>query len=147
MKAGRFAVCVIAGLVLSELLAVLVHGFILGNDYEPFRGSLLRAFDNNTWQVMLLPVAHLSFVLALVWVYGRAQLRGPAVIRGLKLAVVGWMIGQAPLWLLWYAEQPWPGSLVLKQLGLELLSSVVLGVVIASIGGQVIRADAPSAAR
>jgi hypothetical protein len=31
----------------------------------------------------------------------------------------------------WYAEQPWPGSLVVTQLGLELLSSIVSGLTIA----------------
>jgi hypothetical protein len=40
-------------------------------------------------------------------------------------------MGQVPLWLLWYAEQPWPGSLVVKQLGWELVSSIVIGLTIA----------------
>jgi hypothetical protein len=49
------------------------------------------------------------------------------------LGLVGWCMGQVPLWLIWYAEQPWPGSLVLKQLGLELVSSIVVGLTIAAI--------------
>jgi hypothetical protein len=40
-----------------------------------------------------------------------------------------------PVWLLWYAEQPWPGDLVLKQLGLELLSSIAIGVTITLVAG------------
>jgi hypothetical protein len=51
----------------------------------------------------------------------------------LKFGVVGWFVSQVPLWLLWYAEQPWPDALVVKQLGLELISSVVLGVVVAAM--------------
>jgi hypothetical protein len=42
-------------------------------------------------------------------------------------------MGQLPVWLLWYAEQPWPGGLVLKQLGLELASSLAIGVTIAVV--------------
>jgi hypothetical protein len=66
-----------------------------------------------------------------VWIYGRLSLEGSHVIRGLTLGLVGWAVGQAPLFLIWYAEQPWPGDLVVKQLGLELLSSLVLGLTIA----------------
>jgi len=44
-------------------------------------------------------------------------------------------MGQLPVWLLWYAEQPWPGDLVLKQLGLELLSSIAIGVTITLVAG------------
>jgi hypothetical protein len=37
------------------------------------------------------------------------------------------------LYLLWYAEQPWPGSLVVKQLGLELVSSLMIAFTIVFI--------------
>jgi hypothetical protein len=43
-------------------------------------------------------------------------------------------MASVPLWLLWYAEQPWPGSLVIKQLALELVSTLILGVVVAALG-------------
>ncbi len=42
-------------------------------------------------------------------------------------------MGQVPLWLSWYAEQPWPGLLVVRQLGLELLSSLIVGLTIAVV--------------
>ena len=120
-----------AAFLVSQVLAVAVHGFILSKDYEPFYGTLLRKSSGGSWQMLLLPVAHLFFVSALVWVYARVVLQGGTFIRGLKLGVLGWMLGQAPLWLLWYAEQPWPGELVAKQLALEFLSSLVIGVTIA----------------
>jgi hypothetical protein len=125
------AATIAAALLVSEILAVLVHGFVLDADYTPFRGSLLRA--QASWQMLLLPVAHLLFVAALVWIFSRVNFRGSALVQGAKLGVLGWLAGQAPLWLLWYAEQPWPGSLVIKQLGLELVSSLILGVTIAAV--------------
>jgi hypothetical protein len=144
MSIGRFTASVFAGFVLSQILAVLVHGFILAGDYEPFRGNLLRTFDTATWQAIFLPIAHLSFVFALVWVYGRARLKGPAPLRGLKLGIIGWAMGQVPLWLIWYAEQPWPGALVVKQLGLEFLSVAVIGIAIAAIAGEQRSSRSPS---
>ena len=104
-----------AAFVVSQILAVIVHGFLLASDYAPFYGTLLRSADSGgSWQMLLLPVAHLSFISALVWVYTRVQLEGSPVARGIKIGVVGWMAGQVPLWLLWYAEQQWPGNLVVK---------------------------------
>ncbi|MGH2437312.1 MAG: hypothetical protein ACRDFA_09985 [bacterium] len=45
-------------------------------------------------------------------------------------------MGQVPLWLIWYAQQPWPGSLVIKQLGLELLSSLIVALAIVRVAGS-----------
>jgi len=40
-----------------------------------------------------------------------------------------WLLSAVPMYLIWYAEQPWPGGLVGKQLALDLLSALLLGVV------------------
>jgi hypothetical protein len=132
VSSKRMAAAIGAAFVVSQILAVIVHGFVLAPDYGPFYGTLLRS--QASWQMLLLPVSHLSFIAALVWIFGRLDLQGPPYGQGIKLGVAGWFAGQAPLWLLWYAEQPWPGTLVLKQLGLELVSSVLLGLTIAGIG-------------
>jgi hypothetical protein len=114
--------------------AEVVHGFLLASDYGPFYGKLLRSEAGAP--MLLLPVAHLSFIAARVWVFSRLDLHGGALAQGVKLGVIGWLIGQAPFWLLWYAEQPWPGTLVLKQLSLELASSLILGATIVAVSGK-----------
>jgi hypothetical protein len=134
MTTARAAATVFAAFVASNVFAIAIHGFILGPDYEPYRGTLLRDFQNGPgWQSLLLPVAHLCFVSGLVWIYGRLSLDGSQTTRGVKLGLLAWTVGQAPLFLLWYAEQPWPDSLIVKQLGLELLSSLAIGLVIAFV--------------
>ena len=136
MSYARTAATVFAAFLLSEVFAVAIHGFILAADYEPYRGTLLRDFANGPgWQALLLPLAHLSFVSALVWIYSRLSLDGSQTARGLKLGLIAWLVGQVPLWLVWYSEQPWPDSLIVKQLGLELLSSLVIGLTIAFVSG------------
>jgi hypothetical protein len=137
MTNRRFAASVLAALVVAEMLAAIVHGFVLDADYEPYRGTLLRGGAGGpAWQMVFLPVAHLFFVCSLVWIYARLSLRGGVVRRGLVIGVLGWAIGQAPLWLLWYAEQPWPDSLVGKQLALELASSLLIGLTVAAVAGH-----------
>jgi hypothetical protein len=147
MSAARTAATVFAAFLLSNLFAIAIHGFILAADYEPYRGTLLRSFESGPgWQSLLLPVAHLCFISALVWIYGRLSLEGSQTARGLKLGLIGWLVGQAPLYMLWYAEQPWPDSLVVKQLGLELLSSLAIGLTIALVSRLPARHVVPHAA-
>jgi hypothetical protein len=124
--------------VASQVLAAFVHGYLLAADYAPYEGTLLRVADGDQvpWQMIFLPVAHLSFIGGLVWLYTRLNLHGAVLVRGATLGVVGWLIGQVPLWLIWYAQQPWPGLIVVKQLGLELISAIVVGVVIAAVAGM-----------
>jgi hypothetical protein len=131
MSKSRVLTAVCAAFIVSQILAVVIHGFVLGADYGPYEGTLLRA--GVAWQMLFLPMAHLSFICALAWAATRLRLDGTPVVRGLALGLLGWSMGQVPLWLIWYAEQPWPGTLVLKQLGLELLSSIIIGLTLAAV--------------
>jgi hypothetical protein len=135
MTRGRAIVTTLAAFLVAQLMAVLIHGFILGADYQPYEGTLLRAVGGGTppWQMLFLPAVHLCLIVPLVWVYGRLSLEGTTLARGLKLGLLAWTIGQLPVWLLWYAQQPWPGDLVLKQLGLELVASLLIGMTIAAV--------------
>jgi hypothetical protein len=135
MTFARTASTIVVAFLVSQALAIVVHGYLLAGDYKPYEGTLLRTVraGQPPWQMLFLPVAHLSFILALVWVYAHLRLGGSPVVRGLALGAIGWTMGQVPLWLLWYAQQPWPGVLVAKQLGLELISSVIIGLAIALI--------------
>jgi hypothetical protein len=137
MSYARAAGTTFVAFVVSQMFAIAIHGFILAADYAPFYGRLLRDQRGDPeWQALLLPVVHLLFISGLVWIYGRLSLGGSHAIRGVKLGLVAWIVGQAPLYLLWYAEQPWPGDLVVKQLGLELLSSLAIGLTIAFVSRQ-----------
>jgi len=149
MTRGRAIVAAIAAFLVAQVAAVVIHGVILSADYEPFEGTLLRAVGTGTppWQMLFLPVVHLTLIVPLVWVYGRLGLEGATLVRGLKLGLLGWTIGQLPVWLLWYAQQPWPGNLVLKQLGLELVASLIIGVTIAAVARLPAAASTPQLGR
>jgi hypothetical protein len=132
MTNARIFLTGFAALFVAELLATLVHGYVLAADYAPYYGTLLRGSQDPAWQFAFLPLAHLAWVGALVWTYVRVTFAGSRVVQGLKLGLFGWVIGQVPLWLIWFAEQPWPNGIVLKQLVLELISSLAVGVTIAA---------------
>ena len=129
---GRIALAGLAVFLLNQVGAVLVHGFLLANDYAPFEGTLLRANGDGTpdWQFIFLPVRHLSFTIGLMWLFRIArEERAAWVARALKLGVISYLIGPGPMFLIWYAEQPWPGALAAKQLGYELVIALALALV------------------
>ena len=124
--------------VVSQILTITIHGFILRPDYLPFHGTLLRPVSGDAWQSLLLPVTHLLVITALVIVNNRIALAGDPIVRGLKLGGLGWLVSAAPQWLLWYAQQPWPGTLVVKQLALELVAALILGLVVSVMSRRAI---------
>ena len=136
MSGKRMAGAIVAAFVVDQILQALLHGFVLAKDYAPYYGTLLRDQRTAGWQMLFLPVAHLSFTVAFVWIYSRMTLRGSVLAQGVKLGVLAWLLGQVPVWLQWWAEQPWPDSIVPKQLGLELVASLIFGLVIAAIGAR-----------
>jgi hypothetical protein len=133
MTKTRIFLTGLAALVVAEVLASIIHGYVLAADYAPYYGTLLRGGDSPAWQFAFLPVAHAAWVGGLVWIFLRVSFAGSRAVQGLKLGFLGWVVGQVPIWLLWFAEQPWPDSLVVKQLALELVSALIVGVTIALI--------------
>jgi hypothetical protein len=147
MTTKRFAGTLAAAFLVSQLLAITVHGYVLAADYAPFYGTLLRKMEpEGAWRMLFLPLSHLSFVFALVWFFVRIRVEGTPLVQGLKLGAVGFLVGQLPLWLLWYAEQPWPGTLVVKQLVLELTSSLIIGATIGVVARRTASAGSPALA-
>jgi len=145
MTRKRFVAATAVAFIVSQILTIAIHGFVLAADYAPFYGTLLRPMaTEGSWRLLLLPFSHLCFVTVLVWLYGRTRLEGGRFSRGLKLGLIGFVISQLPHLVLWYAEQPWPGLLVAKQLALEFLSALVVGLTIAAVAG---RTTAPAMAR
>jgi hypothetical protein len=138
MNTKRFILTVVAVFFVAQVFAIVIHGFILGADYLPFYGTLLRPMDpasggGGQWMVAFLPVAHLAMAIAFVALFSRWVRPGPEVPQGLQFGVLAWLFGPVPMYLLWFAEQPWPLSLTIKQLVLELFTMLVLGTLAAML--------------
>lgn len=130
MSTKRFIGTVVAVFLVSQVFAIVMHGFILGADYRPFYGTLLRpmdAPDAPKWIAAFLPLAHLAMAIAFVALFVRWVRPGPEIPQGLRFGVLAWLFGPVPMYLLWFAEQPWPFSLTIKQLVLDLFTMLVLG--------------------
>ena len=52
--------------------------------------------------------------------------------------MLAYLLGPVPMYLLWFAEQPWPASLLVKQLPMELVTFLILG----TVAGTIVRPNA-----
>jgi hypothetical protein len=146
MITKRLIWTVVAVFFVAQVFAIVIHGFILGSDYRPFYGSLLRPMDaagGPQWMVAFLPLAHLAMAIAFVALYSRWIRPGPEIPQGLRFGVLAWLFGPVPMYLLWFAEQPWPLSLTIKQLVLELFTMLVLGTLTAMLYRQPVGDTSP----
>jgi hypothetical protein len=136
----RFVWTVVAVFFVSQIFAIIIHGFILGADYRPFYGTLLRPMEGSPgWMVAFLPLSHLAMSFAFVALFSRWMRRGRGsdeIPQGLRFGVLAWLFGPVPMYLLWFAEQPWPLTLTIKQLVLELFTMLVLGTLVAMLYRQ-----------
>ena len=134
MITKRFIGAVATAFVVAQVFAIVIHGFILGSDYRPFYGTLLRPMEGDVqWMVVFLPISHLVMAIAFVALLARWVRPGPEIPQGVQFGLLAWLFGPVPMYLLWYAEQPWPGSLTVKQLALELFTMVVLGTLVSMV--------------
>jgi hypothetical protein len=130
MSTRRLIGTVVAVFFVAQIFAIFIHGFILGPDYRPFYGTLLRPMEGaggSQWMIAFLPLAHLAMAIAFVALFVRWVRPGPEIPQGLRFGVLAWLFGPVPMYLLWFAEQPWPLSLTIKQLVLDLFTMLVLG--------------------
>lgn len=134
MSTKRRIAAVVAVFLTAQVFAVLIHGFILARDYAPFYGRLLRPMsDNPGWPIFMLPASHLAMSVAFVALLERTLREGPVLPQAIRFGVLAYLLGPVPMYLLWFAEQPWPSSLLVKQLPLELITFLTLGAVAGSI--------------
>jgi len=134
MSTKRRIAAVVAVFLTAQVFAILIHGFILARDYAPFYGRLLRPMsDNPGWPIFMLPASHLAMSVAFVALLERTLREGPVLPQAIRFGVLAYLLGPVPMYLLWFAEQPWPSSLLVKQLPLELITFLTLGAVAGSI--------------
>ena len=128
----RFVLSVVALFFASMILGLVVHGMLLGGDYA----RLTSLFRNEQQQQEFFPwmiAAHVIMAIGFTWVYRAGRDARPWLGQGVRFGLAVAMLSIIPGYLIYYAVQPMPGDLVLKQVVLDTLSMMILGVVAAAV--------------
>ena len=119
--------------VASLMLGFVVHAQLLHADYATLPNLFRSEAEAGRYFPFML-LAHFSIGLGLTWLYRRSlpvgrKFLGPGLSFGVAVAVAM----TVPMYLFYYAVQPMPGAVVMKQIGFDGLGAVLLGVLTASL--------------
>jgi hypothetical protein len=130
---GRFWISVVVMSVLSLLFGFVVHGVLLHGDYSQLPNLLRPEAEAQGYFAWML-LADLLMGFGLTWIYRQGRETGKSALgQGLRFGVAIAVLMTIPTCLIYYAVQPWPGIVVVKQIVYDGVGVLVKGVVVALI--------------
>ena len=110
----------------------VVHGMLLHDDYANLP-NLFRAEAETGPYFPLMILAHVIMAGAFVWIYSRGIEPKPWLPQGIRFGVAVALMAAIPTYMVYYVVQPMPGALVVKQMILDGILMVILGIVAAFV--------------
>jgi len=128
----KFLISWIVVFVVWMIGSFLVHGLLLGEAYASLGGMIRPEADQQAYFPYML-AAHVIMAGAFVWIYQRGTENKPWLAQGVRYGVAVALLAPVPVYLIYYAVQPWPGNVVAQQIIGDGLLVIVLGIVVAAL--------------
>lgn len=109
----------------------VVHGVLLNPDYTRLAGTLFRTPADSQHYFPLMILAHVMLSGAFVWIYARGVESKPWLAQGLRFGVAVALLTTVPTYIIYFAVQPMPGGVVIKQIVFDGILTLVLGAIVA----------------
>ena len=130
---ARFWISGVVTFVVVMMGGFLIHGTLLQADYLA-QPQLMRSETDSQAHFHWMILANLLLGFGFTWIYRKGREAGkPWLGQGLRFGVALAVTFAAPMYLIYYVVQPWPASMVMKQIGFETIMALVTGVVLAAI--------------
>ena len=126
----KFFISVVVIFVLSMGLGFLVHGVLLNQAYTQLQGLFRTPQDAAAYFPFML-LAHVLIAFGFVWIYQRGKENKPFLAQGIRFGLAVAVLMTIPMYLIYYAVQPMPSTLVYKQIVFDTLGILLMGVVVA----------------
>ena len=126
----KFIVAWIVLFVLWMLGDFLIHGVLLHADYAQLPNLYRTEADAQGYFPFML-LAHLIMAGAFAWIFARGVEAKPWVAQGVRFGIAVALLSVVPIYLIYYAVQPLPSGLVVRQIIFDGILTVLLGVVVA----------------
>ena len=130
---GRFWISVIVMAVLALANGFVVHGMLLRPDYSQVP-NLFRSDVEAQGYFGWMLLADLLIGFGFTWIYLKGREAGkPPVAQGLRFGLAMAVVKTIPTYLIYYAVEPFPGVVVVKQIVYDTVGILVMGAVVALI--------------
>ena len=113
--------------VLWMLGSYLVHGALLHDDYAALT-NLFRSEADSQRHFPLMILAHVVLAGSFTWIYMRGHEDKPWLPQGLRFGLAVALLTAVPTYTIYYVVQPMPAMTVMKQIVLDGILMLVLGV-------------------
>ena len=128
----RFLVSVAVLFVVSMVKDFLIHAMFLAPDYAKLP-ALFRTQEDSQAQFPMMLLAHVLIAVAFVWVYLQGRQDKPWIAQGVRYGVAITVLMVIPGYLIYFAVQPLPGDLVVKQIVYDTIGTVLMGMAVAAL--------------
>ncbi len=126
----KFAISAVVLAIVSLLLGYVVHAVLLAADYHALGGMFRTEADGGAHMPFML-LAHLLIGTGFTWIYLKGREAKPFLAQGVRFGLAVAVLCTIPMYLIYFAVQPMPGELVVKQIVFDTIAMVVMGVVCA----------------
>ena len=122
-----FVISAVALTVLSLLLGFAVHGGLLNAEYAGLPNLFRPEADAQNYFPFML-AAHVFIALGMTWIYRQGNVAGqPWVSQGARFGLAWAVAVTLPTYLIYYAVQPMPSSLVTRQIMFGMVAIIIMG--------------------
>jgi hypothetical protein len=134
---ARFWITGAALFVLTMAIGFLVHGMLLKPEYDQLPG-IMRGDADAMAHFPYLLLAHVFFAFGVAWIYQQGVKPGVAwLTQGIRFGIALSFVTCIYTYLVYYAVEPLPFGLVVKQIIFEFIGSILVGIVAAFINKPV----------
>jgi len=134
----------ISGVVMAVLACLTdfgINGVLLYDDYAALEGTLFRSPEQAQSYFIYMAIAYLLFGFALTWIYRQGKTEGASTLaQGIRFGIAIAALAVVPVFLIYYAVQPMPGALVVKQCLYGTAAALLLGIVVAYLNRNALEA-------
>ncbi|MEM7431747.1 MAG: hypothetical protein AAF351_07385 [Pseudomonadota bacterium] len=110
----------------------LVHGTLLADAYKALEPSgLVRPSEAQEAYLAYMILAHVLMSGAFVWIYQQGRQSGDWIGQGIRFGLAVVLLAAVPTYLIYYAVQPWPADLMVKQIVGDGILVIILGMLVA----------------
>jgi hypothetical protein len=126
----KFLISVVVMFIMSVGLGFAVHGGLLGQDYAQLPHLYRPQQDMRSYFPLML-LAHLFIATAFAWIYLKGREDKPFLVQGIRYGAAIAVLSTIPVYLIYYALQPMPGAVVIKQIVFDTIGVILMGVALA----------------
>ena len=127
-----FAISAAALTVLSLILGFAVHEYLLGPEYKKLT-TLFRTPQDAEGYFAYMIIAHVIMAIGITWVYRMGRENKPWLAQGIRFGIAVACLTVIPTYLIYHVVTPVPLAVAFKQIVLDAIRVVLMGIVLAWI--------------